>query len=141
MTGRSCLSCPDRADNPAFPVSHRNRLTTSHLAVLKARTARTDGRLFILVGRVRDQDAWREAFRSPDRTRSDVDTLPRIENGREGRRHTCGLTLDRDPSGSSPAGWRCARWGWWRGWWWRPGRSRCTWTTTAPARAAAAARP
>src|SRR6266516_1602446 len=99
MTGRSCLSCPGRADNPAFPVSHRNRVTTSHLAVLKARTV-TDRWPTRHLRRDRDPDAWREAFRSPDRTRRDVVTLPRIANGREGRSLTRGLTLDRVPSGS-----------------------------------------
>src|SRR5437867_2492271 len=126
-------------ENPQRSGSHQIYLTTILLAVLKARSSTPSGQLRLWGNR--DQRAWREALRSPDRTLNAGVTLPDKFHFLARAHRPCALTHARGPAGFSLALQPCAPWGWWLGWWSRPGPSPCTSTTTAPAPPAAAARP
>src|SRR2546426_4095616 len=140
MVRASCQFSPRPADNLRSPVSSQNYLTTILLTVLKARTSVPPSQIRLWGNR--DQSAWREALRSPGRSRDAGVILLFDDHDRLARApRPCALTSARGPAGFSRALWLRAPWGWWRGWWWRPGPSRCTSTTTAPAPPAAAARP
>jgi len=68
----------------SYRLSHRNRLTTSHLNRYLRRELSTDRWPTLHLRRDRGQDAWREAFRSPDRTRSGRPHPARTGNGGRG---------------------------------------------------------
>src|SRR5436309_3799794 len=117
--------------------SHQIYLTTILLAVLKARSSAPSGQLRLWGNR--DQSAWREALRSPDRTLNAGVTLPDKFHFPARAHRPCALTHARGPAGFSFALPRCAPWGWRRGGCSGPGASPWTSTTTAPAPPAAGA--
>src|SRR5438093_2229769 len=95
--------------------SHQICLTTILLAVLKGRSSAPPGQLRLWGNR--DQSAWREALRSPDRTLNASVTLPDKFHFLAGAHRQCALTPARGPAAFSRAVPHCAPWGWWRGWW------------------------